>query len=334
VLTDSGSIDAHRVVEISDEASGLEAVIAIHSVREELTAGGIRRVEYASVDEAREEAKRLARAMSLKTAIAELPSGGAKTVIRDSGGLDVELAYRALGRAIDQLEPAYLCGPDVGTGEDELEHVREVTDRVNPRPNAPGRATAVGVLSGIQAVMEAITGVPAAEGGSFLVQGYGSVGANVAHGLADQGGKVFVADTDEEAVERAEQKGLTTVEPDAWLEQDVDVFVPCATGGVIVEEAARSIEADGVCGSANNPIASWKAAEILHERGIFYAPDVLVNCGAIAEGVLTWREGDTPRVQDQIDRIISGVYERAREVIEEAYREDVSEMRVVLERWG
>lgn len=334
VITDAGSIDAHRVLEVRDESSGLEAVVAIDSVREGLSAGGIRRAEYPDLDAARAEAKELARAMTYKCRIAQLPSGGAKTVIRDDDELDLAEAYEVLGERLDRLDPPYLAGGDLGTGPDELAHVREVTDRVNPEGNAPGRATAVGVLSGIQGLLEAIEGVRSAEGGSFLVQGYGAVGEKVAHGLDGQGGLVLVAETDPERRKQAEQRGLHTVDPDTWVDREVDVFVPCATGGVVTEQAARDIEARGICGAANNPLASAKAAEALHERGIVYAPDVVVNAGAAVEGVLTWREGDSPRVRDMIDRRISSVSERAREVLDEARRKDAPPTRVVRRRWG
>jgi len=326
--------DPERVVEVTDEDAGLEAYIAIDSVREELTAGGIRRARYPDAEAAREEAAGLARAMTLKCRAAEVPSGGAKTVVVDRDDLDVEAAYRALGEAIDDLEPAYLGGPDLGTGPDEIAHVREVTDRVNPEANEPGRSTAVGVLAGVQAAREATAGTPSPSGARVLVQGYGAVGRRVARGLLDQGAIVLVAETDDEARQRAEETGLTTVDPDAWHEQDVDVVAPCATGGVVTEEVAEQLDADAVCGSANNPLAGERAAEVLHERGIVYAPDVIVNGGAIVEGVLTWREGRSKRTLDQVQRRLAGVYERTLDVLETADREDVPPTSVVRRRWG
>lgn len=323
-----------RVLEVRDEESGLEAWIAVDEVEDGLAAGGIRRAAYESREEAIAEAKRLARAMTLKCRAAELPSGGAKTVIRDHDDLDLERAYRVLGRQIDRMDPAYLCGPDVGTGPEELAYVREETGRVNPPGNQPARATAVGVLSGIQAVLWALEGDPTVEGRRFLVQGYGSVGSFVANGLADQGGMVIVAETDDDARQQADDAGFTTIEPQGWVDASVDVLVPCAIGGLLTAERAERLAANGVCGSANNPLASRKAAEILHDRNVQYAPDVVVNGGAIVEGVLTWREGDSQRVQDQIDRRLSQVYDRARSVLEQAAPEDVPPDQVVLHRWG
>lgn len=334
VSDEHGAPEPETVVEVDEPDVGLEATIVIDSVREDLAAGGIRRASYPDREAAGQEARRLARAMTLKCRAADLPSGGAKTVVRDTDDLDLEKAYRRLGETIDALEPAYLCGPDIGTGPDELAHVREATDRVNPASNAPGRATAVGVLAGIQAALEVATGTPSASGRTALVQGYGSVGRNVANGLLDQGAKVLVADTDDEARQRAEDAGLTTVDPESWSTVDADLFVPCASGDVITAETARDLEAEAVCGSANNPLASEKAGEILHERGIVYAPNVLVNAGAIVEGVLTWREGDNQRVRDEIDRTIANTYERTVGVLEAAEREDIPPATVVERRWG
>lgn len=333
-MATQGDPDPRRVIEVTDDASGLEATIVVDSVREDLAAGGIRRASYPDREAAEQQARRLARAMTLKCRAADLPSGGAKTVVRDTDELDLEAAYRRLGEAIDELEPPYLCGPDLGTGPDELAHVRKVTDRVNPASNAPARATAVGVLAGLQAALETATGTPSASGRRALVQGYGSVGRKVAHGLLDQGAKVLVTDTDDEARAAAEDAGLTTVDPESWATMEADVLLPCATGGVLTPEAARTLEADAVCGSANNPLSSPKAGEILHERGIVYAPDVLVNAGAIVEGVLTWREGDNQRVRDEVDRTISSIYERTIGVLEAARLEDIPPETVVQRRWG
>lgn len=329
-----GEPDPRRVLEITDEDAGLEAWIAVDAVEDGLTAGGIRRARYGSRAEAIEAAKHLARARTLACRAAEVPSGGAATVIRDHEDLDVARAYRAIGTQIDRMDPTYLCGPDVGTGDPGMDHVSEATDRVPHPHNDADRATAVGVLSGIQAVLWALEGDPRVEGALVLVHGYGSLGRYVANGLADQGAKVRVSDPNPAAREEAEDAGYETIEPETWPEQTCDVFVPCSSEIAVTAEQARSLEARGICGGSHRPLASREAAEVLHKRNVQYAPDVLVNGGGLIEAVLTWREGDSPRVQDEIDRRLSDVYERTRRVLAEAADRDVPPDDVVVDRWG
>lgn len=322
------------MLEVSDDATGLEAWIAVDTVEEELTTGAIRQAAYDSRSAAIREAKRRAQATTWACRAAELPTGGAAIVVRDGEELDVPGAYRALGRQIDRMDPPCLCLAGEGTRPDEFEALREVTDCVNPATNAPDRATAVGVLSGIQAVLWALDGDPRVEGSLFVVHGYGSVGQFVAGGLGDQGGKVLVAARDEEEREAAEAAGHSTIEAETWPRQECDVFVPCSQGGIVTADVARELEARGICGSATSPLASRKAAEVLAERNVQYAPDVLVNAGGLVEAVLTWREGDSPRVQDEVDRRISDVYERTRRVLAEAADRQLPPDDVVRERWA
>lgn len=323
-----------RIERVEDEDSGLSAWIVIDRTREGLSAGGIRKATYDTAEDAIQEGKRLAARMSLKLAAAGLPAGGAKTVIMDHGDLDVPEAYRALGRRIDELDPPYLCGPDVGTGREELEHVRAVTDRVNPGANDPAERTAAGVVEGIEASLEVLEDVGIVNGSRILVQGFGSVGAALARRLRQRGAMVRVADLDPVARSRARGEDFQLVEPDQVYEQACTVFAPCAVDGVVTEAVAERIPARIVCGSANAPLSSPEAGRILHERGVAYAPDVLVNVGAVAEGVLTWRNGRTKATLEDVDEIIASIGPRVRDVLKASREEDVPPGEIVARRWA
>lgn len=332
--TAPGDRQPDRIERVEDDASGLQAWIVIDRAREGLTAGGIRRRDYETADEAIEEAKALAAKMSLKLAAAGLPAGGAKTVILDHDGLDVPEAYRGLGRRIDELDPPYLCGPDVGTGEPELRHVREVTDRVNPGANEPAERTAAGVVEGIEASLATVEDEGIVAGSRVLVQGFGSVGAALARRLRQRDAIVRVADLDPVARSRARGEDFELVAPDEVYEQASTVFAPCAVSGAITEAVAERIPTRIVCGSANAPLKTAHAGEILHERGIAYAPDVLVNVGAVAEGVLTWRNGRTKATLEQVDEVIAGIGQRVQEVLAASREEDVPPGEIVARRWS
>lgn len=316
------------MLEITDEASGLQAWVVVDAIEDGLTVAGLQRTPAEEADEALVEAKRAARDWTLACRAAELDSGGCCILLQDPEDGERAKAEEALGRALDTIDPPVL-GLRTGEGFAAL---AEASERVDPEGTVPARAHAVGVLSGIQAVLWALEGDPRAEGRSVLVRGYGTVARFVAQGLSEQGAQVHVAG-DEATREQAQAAGHAVVEADAWTEQAVDVLVPTAGRTIGAEEADR-LQARGVCPAAFGVLASPKAGEVLAERGIQHAPGPLVNAGALVEAVLTWQEGDAPRVQDEIDRRIGDVYDRTRRVLADAVDEGTPPEALVRERWG
>lgn len=321
--------DPRRVMQVTDEASGLQAWIAVDAVVDGLTAGGLRRAAVEDPDEGLEAAKREAGCWTLACRAAGLEAGGGQILVRDDEDVDPEAADRALGRALEELEEPVLA---LGL-EEELAGVAQESSRVNPEGTVPARAQAVGVLSGIQAVLWALEGDPRGEGNTVLVHGYGPVAGFVAQGMSEEGAMVTVA-AEGEARERAQAAGHAVVDADAWSQESVDVLVPAAEPRTITAEVASELGARGVCPALVDPLASSKAGEVLAERNVQLAPDVVVAAGALIEAVLTWREGDAPRVQDEIDRRIGEIYHRARHVLADAADEDVPPDAIVRQRWG
>lgn len=285
-----------RLVVVQDPASGLRAIIAIHSTARGPGFGGIRRRVYPSETVALDEVLDLASAMSLKCAMASLPAGGAKTVILDHPELDPATAYRALGRAVAELEGRYVCGPDMGTGEAELAQIRTQTEHCNPARNDAGRSTAAGVLAGLRACLQHRFGSADITAKRVHVQGLGSVGFQVAKTLMGQGASVSFWDTSPEARAKGSAAGLHCLADEQALFGSCAVFMPCALGGVLTAVRAEAMGAGIVCGSANNVLRDDSVSDILHSRGITYAPDFVVNAGAVIEGVLT--VGRTPEQTD------------------------------------
>lgn len=315
-------------MEITDDATGLQAWVVVDAIEAGLTVAGLRRTRAADADRALAEAKHTARAWTLACRAAELASGGGCILVQDPDRDDGEAAEEALGRALDTIEP-----PVLGLRADEdFAALAEASERVDPEGTVPARAHAVGVLSGIQAVLWALEGDPRAEGRSVLVHGYGTVARFVAQGLSEQGALVHVAG-DEFARGQAEAAGHATLEPDAWVEEPVDVLVPTRRATIGTDEAER-LAARGVCPATFGAVSSPKAGEVLAEQGIQHAPDVLVNAGALVEAALTWQEGDAQRVQDEIDRRIGDVYDRTRRVLADAADEGIAPDALVRERWG
>jgi glutamate dehydrogenase/leucine dehydrogenase len=313
-----------RLVVVQRPRVGLRAIIAVSSTRRGPAFGGIRRLCYASEAQALEDALALAEAMSHKCALAGLPAGGAKTVVLRPA-MDAEpqpdwdAAYEALGAEIAALRGAYVCGPDLGTGDVELAAVRRSCGFVNPPGNDAGLSTAAGVHAGLRAVWRVLER-PASEPRTVAIQGLGAVGRALATMLRSEGVELVGADIDAAACRAAAALGVRIVEPAAVLAQACDVLVPCAGGRVLDAAAIAGLRCRAVCGSANNQLATPEDALRLHARGIVHAPDVVVSAGAVIEGVLTVQAGGDASVRARVREAIAAIEGTLGAVLDEAAR--------------
>lgn len=321
--------DWERIVAVQDRRSGLRAIIALHSLRRGPAFGGVRRLAYADEAAALADAKRLAHAMSLKCALAELPAGGAKTVILDHAGLEREAAYAALGRAIEGLGGDYVCGPDIGTGEAELAALRRGTGWVNRVDNDAGRSTAAGVLAGLRGLAEVVFEDGDIGAQRYVIQGLGAVGSALASALIGAGAAVAGWDPDPGARARAAKFGVRLLDEGALLREPCEVFMPCALGGVLSSAVCEAAPWRAVCGSANNQLADPGAAEVLRRRGIVWAPDFLVNVGAVLEGVETILGGGED-ARARVVRGIEAIRGRCARVLSEARELDRGPLEIAL----
>lgn len=307
--------DAHEGVHlITDRASGLQAVIAIHSTALGPAAGGVRFWHYASSDEAITDALRLSRGMSFKNAMAGLPMGGGKGVVLASerGAVIPDDQLRAFGEAVESLGGRYVTAEDVGMSEERMKVIATRTRHVSGLPVArgdaggdPGPFTARGVYLGVVAAAKRGLGVSDMRGVRVAVQGVGSVGGGLARLLAMDGAVLTLADADRARAERlAEELGATVVTPDAILAQDVDLVSPNALGAILTAESIPALKAKVVAGGANNQLATAADGERLLERGILYAPDYVINAGGIINVALEYLgQGDRAEVEARIARI-------------------------------
>ncbi len=324
-LFDHPEFDDHEQVSLfSDEASGLRAIIAIHTTAPFGTSGGgCRMWPYASDEEALRDALRLARHMSYKLALAELPAGGAKAVvIGDSRRDKTPALLHALGRAVHALNGRYIIAEDVGTTPDDMRIIHEKTPYVSGRHVDSSPPTAHGVFAGLR-VAVARRLQRDLKGVRVAVQGLGNVGRRLAELLAAEGAELIVTDIDEaRAREVAQALGAQLVTPDVIATQDVDVFAPCALGDVIDAPTLAALRCTVVAGSANNQLADEALADGLVERNILYAPDFVINLGGVIgaahEGVqledasdYVWDMERVAKDAERVGAIMTGVFDRA-----------------------
>lgn len=311
-----------------DERTGATFVIALHSTTLGPAAGGTRAMTYPSVDEAVADARRLAHAMSLKMAAADLPMGGGKSVIMlpepraklDDGQWRDILSVHA--HNLELLNGSYWTGPDVGTGSGDMDVLARVTRFAFGRsvtaggPGSSAEATAQGVFSAIQAsVREA--GESGLDGLRVLVQGLGAVGSRVASLVAEAGARLLVTDVDEARCEPHVAAGARIVPADEVTRTECDVLAPCATGGVIDTDIAATLPVRVVAGAANNILTTDEAERVLHERGIIVAPDFIANGGGaihlVGREVLGWSASDVLARTALIEKALDDVFASARD---------------------
>ncbi|SOC27074.1 leucine dehydrogenase [Ureibacillus xyleni] len=281
--------DYEQLVFCQDKASGLRAIIAIHDTTLGPALGGARMWTYATEDQAIEDALRLARGMTYKNAAAGLNLGGGKTVIIGDPFKDKnEEMFRALGRFIQGLNGRYITAEDVGTTVTDMDLIHEETDYVTGisptfgSSGNPSPVTAYGVFLGMKAAAKEAFGVDHLEGRTVAVQGLGNVAYTLCEYLHNEGARLVVTDINKKAVERVVKDfNAVAVEPDEIYKQDVDIFSPCALGAIINDDTIPQLKAKVIAGSANNQLKDSKHGQIIHELGIAYAPDYVINAGGV-----------------------------------------------------
>ncbi len=308
-----------EVVAIHDRRSGLRAFLGIHDSSTGYAFGGIRRWTYLDEDQALRDCLRLSRAMTYKCAVAGLDAGGAKIVVLDRPDLDVPEAYRAIGDVVEKLGGRFYTGPDIGTGADELACVSERTRFVtDPGPLGPGElaeATAHGVFCGMAAALRHLDGQEDWPKRTVVVQGLGEVGRGLARRLIERGARVKAAEIDaDRALAAHAELDIELIDPSSEFDERCDVFAPCALGGILHDLSITRLRCRVVAGGANNVLARGLHADRLHELGILYAPDFVINSGALIRGALFHLEGrrePVAAIGTRIAQSVGGLFKRA-----------------------
>lgn len=306
--------DDHEGVHLfRDAASGLTAVIALHSTHLGPGAGGTRFWHYADPADAITDALRLSRGMSFKNAMAGLPMGGGKGVIlADSLRTKTPEMLAAFGRAIDSLGGRYVTAEDVGMSDADMVAIAKTTRHVSGLPVAagsaggdPGPTTAKGVYLGVKAAIERGLGKTDPAGVHVAIQGVGSVGGGLARLLAADGARLTLSDVDgRRAKALADELGAVAVPASEILAIEADVLSPCALGAILDERSIASLQAGIVAGGANNQLATPADADRIHARGILYAPDYVINAGGIINVALEYLgQGDRAEVEARVAKI-------------------------------
>jgi leucine dehydrogenase len=291
--------DGEEAVIRFDADSGAWMFVCIHSTALGPGGGGTRLRVYPTPADGLEDAMRLSGAMTRKFAAADIPRGGGKAVLAvpelPTGEARRKLLLR-YGDLVASLGGTYRTAGDMNISPADLDVVAERCPWVygtTGRGGNSARGTAIGTMHAIRATVEHAFGSPDLRGRRVLVQGAGAVGADLVRLLQADGADVLISDVDPS---RAATTGAAVVAPDDVIGTECDLYSPCAVGGTLSADSIPRLRCRAVAGCANNQLAEPSDGDRLHEAGILYAPDYVVNAGGVIQLVgledLGWSEDE------------------------------------------
>lgn len=291
-----------------DPETGLQAIIAIHSTTLGPALGGCRFIEYSNTADAIFDTMRLARGMSFKAAMANLPLGGGKAVIiKPSHPFDRNAYMQRFGQFVQELGGRYITALDSGTVLSDMDVIGQYTNHVASLScynGDPSPSTAEGVLRGIQAAVLFKLDKTQLNGLHIAIQGLGHVGYALAKSLHERGARLTVSDIAPHLVEQAQQEfGAAAVPITEIHKVPCDVFSPCALGAVINDHSINQLQAPIVAGAANNQLAHTYHGQLLHEKGILYAVDYVINAGGLIFAASKYLHTPKHIVEEQLEGI-------------------------------
>lgn len=322
------SYEHEQIVVCSEPSVGLKAIIAIHNTTLGPSLGGTRMWDYNNEQEAIRDVLRLSRGMTYKAAISGLNLGGGKAVIIGDPRTDkTEEMFRAFGRFVDSLGGRYITAEDVGIEVQDMEWVHSETKYVTGIPKSlggsgdPSPVTAYGTYMGIKACCKKAYGNESLEGKKIAVQGAGHVSSHLVKYLAKENAKIFICDIYEDKVNAlAEEVGATVVDPNSIYGLDVDIFSPCALGGVVNDDTMDQFKCDIIAGAANNVLDNENEhGKMLLDNGILYAPDYVINAGGLINVASELEGYNETRSHDKASRI----YDTILDILEYSEENDI-----------
>ncbi|MEQ1785412.1 MAG: Glu/Leu/Phe/Val dehydrogenase dimerization domain-containing protein [Acidimicrobiales bacterium] len=272
-----------------DATTGLRAIVAIHSTVLGPGLGGTRFYPFATEGDALVDVCRLAKGMTYKHAAAGLDQGGGKAVIiGDPAAIRTDELILAYARFVDGLGGRYVTAEDVGTTQADMDLIRTVTPHVSGisedrgGSGDPSPATALGVRWAMRAVAERQWGTTSLRDRHVCISGVGKVGAALADHLHEEGARLTVADVRADAALAVAARTGAAIVPAAGAHAVAcDIFSPCALGAVLSATTIPELRCVAVVGSANNQLATDQDAQRIHDSGVLYAPDYVVNAGGV-----------------------------------------------------
>ena len=313
-----------QIAFFNDAHSGLKGIVAIHNTTLGPALGGCRMWQYKNEEEAIIDVLRLSKGMTYKASIAGLNLGGGKAVIIGDAKKDkTEKLFRSFGRFVEGLGGRYITAEDVGTNIHDMENVKIETSYVTGIAKSlggsgdPSPVTAFGVYMGMKASVKEQFNTNSLEGLKISVQGLGHVGTHLVDYLTKDGAKVYVTDIDKNRVNLIVDKyKCIAVEPDDILNEEVDIYAPCALGATVNKISIPQLNCKIIAGAANNVLENpLSDSELLVKKGILYAPDYVINAGGLINVANELEGYNKEKAFTQAEKIydtLMGIFKRAK----------------------
>lgn len=332
-----------KIIQTYDAKTGMRGILVIDNTALGPGKGGIRMTPSVSV----EEVFRLARTMTWKNALADLPFGGAKGgIIADPKNMSEKQRkeiIQAYARSLKEVCPSiYVAGPDVNTNEESMKwFVEAIGDRraCTGKPKDMGGlphelgSTGFGVAHATKVALKHIG--QSLKGASIAIEGYGNVGTFAHKFLSDWGAKIVaISDSkgviynenglDFDELMNVKQKTGSVVNykdgkvlPNKEIfELKVDVLIPAALPDVINEGNYRNIKAKVIV-EAGNIVMNEEIEGKLHEKGILVVPDFAANAGGVISSWVEYIGKDEnymfKTVEEKITKNVELVLKRSKE---------------------
>ncbi len=316
----AASLGHEEVVLLHDQESGLRGVIAIHDSTFGPGVGGTRMRAYPTYDDAVVDALRLARAMTYKATMVEMPYGGAKAVVMgDPNREKTRALLGAYARAVERLGGRFFTGGDMGIDPRDLKvrprHTKHLSHTSEDSPLDTAYLAALGVFEGIAAASALL-------GRDFstlqvAIQGVGAVGFQLGKLLVEHGVHIVVADPDKARTHRARiELEAQVVEPDAIYDVEADVFSPNAMGGILNDDTIARLKVQAIVGGANEQLLEPRHGEVLHSLRILWGPDYVVNAGGLLSLLYETKRTDEAGIEERVRMIgprLADIWQRSAE---------------------
>ena len=334
-MTEMVNYRHEKVLFVNNEKAGLKAIIAVHNTNLGPAIGGCRLFPYASYDDALFDVLRLSRGMTHKNAVAGLPHGGGKGVIIADPSQKTEAMFEAFGEAVNNLGGDYITAEDVNTDCDDAMVMLRKTNHICGLPmnsGDPSPFTARGVWQGIRATAKVALGRDDLEGLTIAVQGLGKVGYDLCRHLHNSGAKLIIANrSNKEMAQKAvEEFGAVIVPTEEIYAQECDIFSPNAMGAILNPTTIAQLQCKAVAGGANNQILDNASGELLKQKGIYYAPDFVINGGGVINAAA---EVDGPYNKDAVLQKVDNIYNSIEHILTESKRTGEPEG-IIATRWA
>lgn len=327
------------VIHVYDASIGMEGFLVIDNTANGVGKGGIRMTPTVTA----EEVFRLARTMTWKNALAEIPFGGAKAGIVWKGGSD-ELKkqfIQSFARTIKLYTPKkYVGGPDVNTGEREMRWITEATGNWRSVTGKPANlciphftnkgekcgiphefgSTGFGVVQATK-VAASLSGIDI-QGATVAIHGFGNVGTFAYQYLTELGAKVVaIADhktalydangLDDKEIDQVIKRHKTladyykknSISAEDFWKIPVDILIPASVTDVINETNKNHIKAKIIVEAGNIPMQEYIEEE-LSAKGILIVPDFIANAGGVISSYAEYRGYNPKRMFELVERKI------------------------------